>query len=206
MTRSRLFMGAITVVGGAMVLAACSGSGGPLNTDRRGPDEFAVYSRAPLTMPPDYSLRPPDPNQNRVADQPRDDARQAVIGTLDTGYDPSASLSGYGGIQSDAPAAAVSIADTVGTLAILNDAGALESEPDIRSVINRETAVLADEDQSFTDRLIFWGQPNEYGVVVDPVEESRRIKQNLALGQTLTVGETPTIERRRRAILEGIFD
>jgi hypothetical protein len=53
---------------------------------------------------------------------------------------------------------------------------------------------------------MFWGTPTDYGIVVDPVQEARRIHENQALGQPITEGETPTIERKRRALLEGIFD
>ena len=48
------------------------------------PDEFAVYSRAPLSMPPNYGLRPPAPGQTR----------EPVVGrrlTLPTAELPSAS-------------------------------------------------------------------------------------------------------------------
>ncbi len=82
----------------------------------------------------------------------------------------------------------------------------MEADPEIRTLVNRETSILAEEDQSFTERIMFWGTPTEYGVVVDPVEESRRIHENQALGNPITEGETPTIERKRRALLEGIFD
>ncbi len=33
--------------------------------DRSSPDEFAVESRAPLTIPPDFALRPPQPGAPR---------------------------------------------------------------------------------------------------------------------------------------------
>ena len=36
-------------------LTACGLAGGP----SPGPDEFAVVTRAPLSLPPDYGLRPP---------------------------------------------------------------------------------------------------------------------------------------------------
>lgn len=43
---------------------------------KRAPDEFAVVKRAPLIVPPDYDLRPPDPgaprpNVGRTSDQAR---------------------------------------------------------------------------------------------------------------------------------------
>lgn len=46
--------------GAAATLAGCA-SGGLLNRDR--PDEFAVTRNAPLVVPPDFALSPPQPGQ-----------------------------------------------------------------------------------------------------------------------------------------------
>ena len=37
------------------------------------------------------------------------------------------------------------------------------------------------------------------------VEESRRLRENAALGKDVTAGETPTIERRKKALFEDLF-
>ena len=47
----------------AMGLSACGSGGGILGRDR--PDEFAVQRQAPLVVPPDFSLAPPDPGAPR---------------------------------------------------------------------------------------------------------------------------------------------
>ena len=48
-----------------------------------GPDEFAVVTRAPLSMPPDYGLRPPRPGAARPNEtSPRDDARSKLLRNL----------------------------------------------------------------------------------------------------------------------------
>ena len=53
-------------------LTACGLAGGP----SPGPDEFAVVTRAPLSLPPDYGLRPPRPGAARPNEaSPRDDAQ-----------------------------------------------------------------------------------------------------------------------------------
>jgi hypothetical protein len=49
----------------AGTLAACS-SGGIFNRDR--PDEFAVQRQAPLVVPPDFELTPPQPGAPRPAE------------------------------------------------------------------------------------------------------------------------------------------
>ncbi|MGF1640525.1 MAG: DUF3035 domain-containing protein [Rhodospirillales bacterium] len=180
-------------IAAALVGAGCGGNNNLFGQGKRAPDEFAVYSRAPLSLPPDYALRPPAPGTARPDNtMPRDTVRQALIGdqfVTQAGRSPSFAPDGLSpGIQ-----------------VLLERTGALAADPDIRIQVNRETSILADADQSFTERLMFWRTPTEYGTVVDPAQEARRIQENQALGQPVTQGPTPTIERKRRALLEGIF-
>jgi Protein of unknown function (DUF3035) len=180
-----------------LVTSGCSGTREALGLDKRQPDEFAVYTRAPLVLPPDYGLRPPTPGSARAASLgPRDEARYAVMGGGATaaGNGPAADPS------------AVAAGTSPGAQALLERSGALNVEPDIRDVVNQETSILATTDQSFTERLMFWSTPADYGTVVDPTEEARRIRENQALGRSVTAGTTPTIERRQKALLEGIFN
>jgi hypothetical protein len=51
--------------GSAAMLAGCAG-GGILNRER--PDEFAVQRQAPLVIPPDFQLTPPQPGAPRPAE------------------------------------------------------------------------------------------------------------------------------------------
>jgi len=183
-------IGTAAAVVAVVAAAGCEGTQELLGQSKRTPDEFAVYSRAPLSLPPEYGLRPPEPGSARPQNVlPKDDARQALLGRR--GASPTAS----------APADA-----SEGTRVLLRQTGALDANPDIRVLINRETSILAEEDKSFTDRILFWGTPTEYGSVVDPAQEARRIREKQALGRPLTEDETPTIARKRRALLEGIFD
>ena len=57
---------ALILVTTASLLSACGGGGGLFNRDR--PDEFAVQRQAPLVVPPDFSLTPPQPGAPRAAD------------------------------------------------------------------------------------------------------------------------------------------
>ena len=50
----------------AMGLSACGSGGGILGRDR--PDEFAVQRQAPLVVPPDFSLAPPEPGAPRPSE------------------------------------------------------------------------------------------------------------------------------------------
>jgi len=65
MTRSRV-LGLILCCGAAALVSGCgSGWKQALGIEPTSPDEFAVESRAPLTIPPDFNLRPPAPGTPR---------------------------------------------------------------------------------------------------------------------------------------------
>ncbi len=53
--------------------------------DRVGPDEFAVESRAPLTIPPEFDLRPPQPGAPRPQEVTAADRARRVIDTAGPG-------------------------------------------------------------------------------------------------------------------------
>ncbi|HVC51781.1 MAG TPA: DUF3035 domain-containing protein [Stellaceae bacterium] len=49
----------------AMLLSGCTGFKQMVGLEQQPPDEFAVESRAPLTIPPEFKLRPPEPGAPR---------------------------------------------------------------------------------------------------------------------------------------------
>ncbi|HUN51459.1 MAG TPA: DUF3035 domain-containing protein, partial [Candidatus Sulfotelmatobacter sp.] len=58
--------------------AGCDSIKATLGLEKSGPDEFAVVTKAPLTLPPDYALRPPAPGAPPLREtQPRDAAQAA---------------------------------------------------------------------------------------------------------------------------------
>jgi len=157
-------------------------------SSKQAPDEFQVVAQQPLSIPPNADLRPPRPGAPRPQDTaPQDKARNIVTGGA---VAPPGANAGAGG-QSEQ--------------ALLAKVGAGGADPNIRNTVNEEARLLADSDRSFIDSLIFWRKDPPPGVVVDPTKEQQRIQQNQAIGQPVTTGNTPIIERRKRGILEGIF-
>ena len=47
------------------LLSGCESARKVFSGDKTAPDEFAVYSRPPLSLPPDYRLQPPAPGTVR---------------------------------------------------------------------------------------------------------------------------------------------
>ena len=63
---------------GALGLGGCQSASKALGMNRVTPDEFRVVTKAPLIVPPDFSLRPPGPGEPRPAElQPESAARAA---------------------------------------------------------------------------------------------------------------------------------
>lgn len=204
------------VIAGALV-TGCSGVQKQLGLERTAPDEFNVVSRAPLSLPPDISLRPPQPGTTRPQEGSTSDAAASAlfnnrIDTRQTG--PLAGETQFpprgGGVIPGTSTRAVAVTEVAavsqGEGSLLQRAGADQAQPNIRQIVNAESTELASASESFADRILFWRAPVEPGTVVDADGERRRLQENEALGRSVVTGETPKIERESRALLEGLFD
>lgn len=165
-------------------LAGCSSDLGEVfGYQRGGPDEFAVVKRAPLTLPPDFGLRAPDPGAEDLnVVTPRNTARKALFGN-DLTPRQKERLAREQIARGNNPA----------EVALLSQANALNTDPSIRRVVDDESASLARESEGFVDELLFWKESPEAGAVVDADGELRRLQENASLGKPSTDGETPTI-------------
>jgi len=69
----------VVCLAGASLLSGCSDFKQLVGLDQPMPDEFAVESRAPLTIPPDFDLRPPHPGAPRPQEKSADQQAQQVM-------------------------------------------------------------------------------------------------------------------------------
>ena len=72
-------------------------------------------------------------------------------------------------------------------------------------MINEEFTIYAQESEGFFKSLLFWRDDEQLGETVDAQGEAQRLSENAAMGVPPNTGETPVIERRDKALLEGIF-
>lgn len=179
--RTGILLALVAVLG----LSACDSVKRTISGAKRAPDEFAVYKRPPLSLPPDYGLRPPEPGRERVVeDTPRDQARSVLL-------------------RREVKAENLGNA-TPGVVALLDKTGANTANPDIRKVVDEETLALSEEDKRLIDKLIFWKDEKEFqGTVVDAAKEQRRLLETQALGKPINEGKTPEIVRKDKG---GIFN
>tara|TARA_A100001037_G_scaffold35835_1_gene27845 strand:- start:612 stop:1187 length:576 start_codon:yes stop_codon:yes gene_type:complete len=182
--------GKLGVLFSVIILAGCENARESMGLAKQSPDEFAVVTRAPLSMPPEYGLRPPRPGVLRPQEaKVEDSARNELIRS--TGTKPVSSRNS---------------GRSPGETALLAKAGATNPDPSIRGAINRESSILATEDDSFADRLIFWQGKQPPGAIVDAAAEQKRLRENAGLGDAPTRGRTPKIVRKPKGWLEGIFN
>src|SRR5580693_478785 len=167
MKLDRVAMVAVLVAGAA--LAGCQSTRQALGMTKVVPDEFRVVSKAPLVVPPDYSLRPPAPGEPRPQElQPESAARNALMGER----------------------AAEDRSD--GEKLLASKAGADQADPLIRYVVDDEFGAIAHKDPSFADRVLFWRKDRpethngpataqqagaDTAAPIDPAVEAERIKK-----------------------------
>lgn len=185
-----------------LMLAAC-GRGtvqNALGMGKRSPDEFAVVSRAPLILPPDYGLRPPGPGESRPGvDTPSERARASLTGEAPQ-QPPGADQEVVSAAFDERSEMASS-----GERALIAQATTTPVDPDIRRRIAEENMQLAQVEQELFTRLVKWRQPQSLGTAVDPVAETERLRANRAEGKPLTEGDSPVITQRRQSVLQGFL-
>lgn len=180
------FLSVALVVAIGLTTSGC-GIGKALGDNKNAPDEFAIATKAPLVVPPDYALRPPRPGEARPQElSPSERAREVLLG------DPN------------------SAPPTDGEQFLLRKAGALSANSNIRNILNAEVGARGDKDRSIANQLIFWnfidGKVDDSAAPlrVDNPEEwladrERRIKA--------VIGEEGQVEiKKSKALnLPGIF-
>ncbi len=103
-----------------------------------GPDEFRVVKKAPLVIPPEYNLRPPQPGQAQPSEV--DPARSDIAQVFGTSIGQGASAS---------------------ERALVQFAGASAVNPIIREQIDYEEAKVIRKSQRISDRVLFWRDNRE---------------------------------------------
>lgn len=119
------------------------------------PDEFTVVTRAPLAVPPDYTLRPPRPGAERPNEiSVREQAKQTVFGASSKG----------------------SSERSTGQNAFLSKLGASNTDTGIRQSIDTEIAPMDTDERPVAERMLFWKDKPPVGTPIDPVEEKKRLE------------------------------
>jgi hypothetical protein len=163
----------------AMLAAAAATSGcGTLSravgATKVSPDEFRVVTQAPLTLPPDYNLRPPRPGEPRPQElAPGEEARAALFGDE------------------------IGQAASAGERTLVTAAGAGAADPNIRDTIDFEAQGVVRRNEGFVNRLLaFGGSGAARPAPLNAEDEARRLEADEAIRRA-TGGGQVVIERDR---------
>jgi len=180
--RRPLQVSLVLVVAG--LLAGCGGVRQQLGLVRNAPDEFTVVRKAPLVIPPDFNLRPPQPGA--VGPQEPDSSTRAQAALLGGDVRPG-QATGSRGEQ-----------------ALLANAGASGAAPNIREVLQAENS-LSQRDENFVQRLMFWRSDTQQLDLVKPAQETRRLQQQASASNTSAGDQQPATIRRKGRSLLNVF-
>jgi hypothetical protein len=124
----------------AVALMGCADLRKAAGLNKKSPDEFAVTTKAPLVIPPDFNLRPPTPGA-------------PPANTLDPSSNAEAALFNNTDVQTVANGMRGNY--TPGEKMLLANAKVQVADPGIRARLNADQrASIQNADRSFTDRLL----------------------------------------------------
>ena len=129
----------LTAALAAGLLGGCQTLREEAGLTKQSPDEFAVMTKAPLIIPPDFNLHPPIPGAAPLNQQdPTGEAQAALFSSSDPAV-VAANLKG-----SFSPAERL----------LLAYAGAQRADPGIRSQLQTDTPGMQGADPAFTNRVL----------------------------------------------------
>ena len=182
-----------------LTLAACGGNKSSvrsaLGINKSAPDEFKVVSRPPLSVPPEFRLRPPQPGAKPRGVATSEQQAESLLKTGDFDLNRN-----YDDLDNFMPEAETTVTPVVsGSLgsaadaAFLNNAGADMADDAIRDKLRQEVQTPTKETESDFAIHRWLGKSGEEEVV-DPKAESERIRENIEDGKPVNEGDVKTIE------------
>ena len=136
---SSTFLRLVLLGFGLMALAGCQSLRDEAGLSRQAPDEFAVTTKAPLIIPPDFNLRPPAPGAAPLNQtDPTASAEVAMFNTEDPAIAAAQMQGNY----------------TPGERMLLAHAGVQNADPTIRAQLQSDERNMQGADSSFTDRIL----------------------------------------------------
>ena len=181
MTMTVKQIGQLAVAAGLVtVLSGCATATKRLGLTKSAPDEFNILTKAPLVIPPEYNLRPPQAGVSSVENNySQKAAREALIGDVDP-TEPSR-----------------------GEIVLLTKAGVPSANQEIRLEIDGLNGVERKTDD-FTDRVLFWRDGKALtpeGQPLDPEQEAVRLR---AIQSSTGGGQVKITRRPSGAKLPGL--
>jgi len=179
----------------AISVAGCDTLRQAAGQDKQSPDEFAIVTKAPLVIPPDYNLRPPTAGAAPTNQLAPTQAAQAALFTADAAT----------------VAASLPPSMSTGERYLLVNAGVQNADPAIRQEIASDAASTRAGDESFTNSLLFGSSTPAADPAVNADAEARRIDAQKAGGAASPSAAAPAApqpppEEKKGSWLDDLFN
>ena len=174
MTIARATLRMFALAGVAVSLIGCDSIREAAGVVKEPPDEFAVVTKSPLVVPPDFNLRPPKPGASPTNQTSPTESAQAAL----FAEDPATAAAALPGSYS--PEERLVLANTRGA----------NADHAIRKQIASDAKAMEATDDSFTDNLLFGSPDPDKGTPLNADAEARRLQAAKAGGQQ--VASSPT--------------
>ena len=162
-------------------IAAIAATGATACSSMTTPDEFRVVRKAPLTVPPEFNLRPPAPGSSRPQELSTEtQARVAVFG-VDTARDASE-----------------------GEKAFIKAAGGDAIDRSVRSAVDYDNAQILRKSRNFTDSILNFGKTGPNDPVLDAAAEAERLRVEQESLKDITGGGKVIIQPKHTSKLPGL--
>lgn len=145
----------------ALLVGCGGGVAESLGFGRNPPDAFAVVDRAPLSVPPEFSLRPPVPGAPRPQEATTTQQAEEIVS---------------GGVKAIAASE-----ESNAEKALLARADADKADPYIRDLVDWEASQKTEKKTYLIGRLLGMSDTQDASQTIDAQEEARRLheeKQN----------------------------
>lgn len=177
-----------------LALTSCSDARETLGLVNTAPDEFAVIDHPPLSMPPDFNLRPPRPGAPSA-------------NAVNASAVAAKALYGEGTMEAVRQQGVTSL--QMGTLspaeqALIGQTGSSTADPQIRATVDKEAGQQVVGNRRLLEAITFWKDPkkNEQGAAVDAVAEKQRLDKAKQEGQPVTSGGTPAMDKNKNVVVQ----
>lgn len=174
-----------------------------IGMNREAPDEFTVVSRPPLSLPPEFTLRPPRPGEPPRGIAADEQARGLLIGqevkpkeTVDTIVEPKVETAVTPVLSSETPSGAAE--------SFLRRAGVEKAREGIREQLGKDATAPVDTSKasSLVEKL---GLEEKSEPVVDAKKEAERLRDNKDKGKAATEGEVQVEKPKSPSLLDKLF-
>jgi hypothetical protein len=156
----------------AIALCGCQTIRDAAGVTKQPPDEFAVVTKAPLVIPPDYELRPPKPGAAPTTQTSPTGAAEAALYN-DDASNPDNITGNYSQVEK----------------VLLAQTGAANADHSIREQIASDEKAMQGSDEGFTEKLLFGSPTDTSDKPVDADAENQKASD--AKTGTPTAASTP---------------